>query len=155
MKRTNPYVAASLQAEQVIRDCRIAAFPVDPVVIAREHDIEVIAKPASAKGVSGMFLRVGDTYGIAYATHIDSPGFQRFSISHELGHYFLPGHLDAILGNRDVHESHAGFASADRYELEADHFAAALRAACSRRPCVGRAKAWRPLNALPAYAARH
>jgi hypothetical protein len=125
-KRTNPYLAASLQAEQVVRERRISAFPVDPLAIARDLDIEVMAKPASAKGVSGMLLRVGDSYGIAYATHIDSPGFQRFSIAHELGHYFLPGYLDAVLGDRDVHESHAGFGSTDRYELEADHFAAAL-----------------------------
>ena len=126
MKRTNPYLAASLQAEQVVRQRGISRFPVDPIIIARDLDIEVVAKPASAKGVSGILLRTGDSCGIAYATHIDNPGFQRFSIAHELGHYFLPGHLDAVLGDRDVHESHAEFASADRYELEADHFAASL-----------------------------
>jgi hypothetical protein len=47
-------------------------------------------------GVSGMLLRNGDDFGILYATHIKSSGFQRFSISHELGHYFLPGHIDAV-----------------------------------------------------------
>ena len=71
-------------------------------------------------------MRLGEDYGIAYATHIDNPGFQRFSIAHELGHYYLPGHIDAVLGDRDIHESRAGFTSGDRYELEADHFAAGL-----------------------------
>ena len=65
-------------------------------------------------------------YGIAYATHIDNAGFQNFSVAHELGHYFMPGHIDAVLSRASVHESHAGFVSGDRYELEADHFAANL-----------------------------
>ena len=34
--------------------------------------------------------------------------------------------MDAVLADSDIHESHAGFGSGDRYELEADHFAAAL-----------------------------
>jgi len=73
-----------------------------------------------------MLMRVGNCYGIAYATHLDNPGFERFSIAHELGHFFLPGHIDAVLGNSDIHESRAGFTSSNHYELEADHFAAAL-----------------------------
>jgi IrrE N-terminal-like domain len=126
MKRSDPYLFASLQGEQVIRERRISAFPVDPVGIARDLDIEVVAKQAHAAGVSGMLMRVGNSYGIAYATHLDNPGFERFSVAHELGHFFLPGHIDAVLAEGDIHESHVGFASGDRYELEADHFAAAL-----------------------------
>ena len=73
-----------------------------------------------------MLLRHGDNFGILYATHIQSSGFQRFSVGHELGHYFLPGHIDAVLGNGNIHESRAGFASSDKYEMEADYFAAGL-----------------------------
>ena len=65
-------------------------------------------------------------FGIFYATHIDSGGFQRFSVAHELGHYFLPGHIDAVLADGPMHQSHSGFVSQDPYEREADHFAAAL-----------------------------
>jgi IrrE N-terminal-like domain len=126
MKRSDPYLLASLQGEQVIRERGISAFPVDPVGIAHDLDIEIVAKQAHAAGVSGMLMRVGNSYGIAYATHLDNPGFERFSVAHELGHFFLPGHIDAVLADSDIHESHAGFASGDRYELEADHFAAAL-----------------------------
>jgi hypothetical protein len=125
MKRKDPYLLASLQGEEVIRERRISAFPVEPIAIARDLEIEVVAKQAR-EGVSGMLLRVGDSYGIVYAPRLDNAGFERFSIAHELGHYFLPGHLDAVLGDSDVHESHAEFGSVDRYELEADHFAAAL-----------------------------
>ena len=126
MTPRNPYLHATRAAEQVIRDLGIAGLPIDPVAIARGRHIEVMAKPASAAGVSGMFIRLGEQYGIAYATHIDNLGFQHFSVAHELGHYFLPGHVDAVLADRDIHKSRAGFISGDRYELEADHFAAGL-----------------------------
>ena len=43
-----------------------------------------------------------------------------------MGHYFLDGHIDHVLPADGIHESHAGFVSADPYELEADNFAAGL-----------------------------
>ena len=50
-----------------------------------------------------------------------------YSIAHELGHFFLPGHPEHVFsGGNLVHESHAGFGSGDQIELEADHFAAGL-----------------------------
>jgi hypothetical protein len=73
-----------------------------------------------------MLLGHGDEFGIAYATHIPSEGFQRFSVGHELGHHFLDGHIDHVLPKDGIHTSYAGFISADPYELEADQFAAGL-----------------------------
>ncbi len=117
---------AELMAEKLVRDERLS-LPVDILSIASKREILVEAKPARAKGVSGMLIRVGNGFAIAYATHIKSEGFQRFSISHELGHYFLEGHPEKVFrGGQVVHESHAGFASGDQVELEADHFAAGL-----------------------------
>jgi len=124
MTRADPYAFASLAAEQIIKGLGITALPVDPFAIARGRDIEVAAKPARDAGVSGMLIRVGNEFAIGYATHIDNEPFQRFSVSHELGHYFLPGHVDAVIGANGVHESRAGFCSHDRYEVEADRFAA-------------------------------
>lgn len=127
MTGADPYAAAALCAEQVIVDQGIVSLPVDPVALAKQLGFTVVAKPTTITGVSGMFLRVGESYGIVYATHIDNIGFQHFSVAHELGHYFLPGHKDdAVLAHSDVHESRAGFTSGDKYELEADHFAARL-----------------------------
>lgn len=117
---------AKQKAEAFLRDEGITALPVDPFAIAASRDIEVKPKPDTAGGVSGMLLRHGDMFGISYATHIKSEGFQRFSVGHELGHYFLDGHIDHILPQDGVHTSHAGFVSADPYELEADQFAAGL-----------------------------
>jgi hypothetical protein len=117
---------AKQAAEKLLRDEGITTLPVDPFKIAASRDIEVSPKPDTAGGVSGMLLRHGDEFGILYATHIKSEGFQRFSIGHELGHFCLDGHIDHILPNDGIHTSHAGFISADPYELEADQFAAGM-----------------------------
>lgn len=109
--------------EKVAIDGGFTELPVDPFEIAARHEIVVQAKPDTAVGVSGLLVRHGDTFGILYATHIDNEGFQRFSVAHELGHYFLDGHPEHVL--RDgMHESRAGFVTGDPFELEADHFAA-------------------------------
>jgi hypothetical protein len=113
-------------AEAYLRDRGHTTLPIDPFAIAARHDIEVKAKPDTADGVSGMLLRHGDNFGILYATHIGSEGFERFSLGHELGHYFLEGHIDHLLPQNGIHTSHAGFVSADPYELEADHYSAGL-----------------------------
>lgn len=117
---------AQQRAQNLLRELGISELPVDPEAIAARHDIIVEAKPDTARGVSGMLLRHGDTFGILYATHIESEGFRRFSIAHELGHYFLDGHIDHVLPDDGLHASHAGFVSGDPYELEADQFAAGL-----------------------------
>lgn len=124
MAGRNDFGFATREAERFVRERGISTLPVDPFVIAEDLDILVQPKPASAGGVSGMLIRYGDEYAITYATHIDNEGFKRFSVAHELGHYCLPGHTDALLAHSDIHESHAGFVSDDRYEREADHFAA-------------------------------
>ncbi|MGN7100316.1 ImmA/IrrE family metallo-endopeptidase [Ralstonia holmesii] len=112
-------------AEKIVRDEGLT-LPIDVLSLAASRGIHVVAKPASAQGVSGMLIRSGEQFAIAYATHIRSEGFQRFSIAHELGHYFLDGHPEAVFRGGDIHESRAGFDSPDQYELEADHFAAGL-----------------------------
>jgi Zn-dependent peptidase ImmA (M78 family) len=117
-------------AEQLIKEWGITKLPIDPFAIAKDREITVAAKPATNGGVSGMLIRFGNDYAIAYATHIDNEPFQRYSVSHELGHYFIAGHPDAVLGANGIHESRAQFASKDRYEMEADGFAAGLLMPC-------------------------
>ena len=109
MNRADLAWRADLTAARVIRQHGIAALPVDPSAIATAVGIEVRPMPAAGKGVSGMLLRIGNNFGIAYATHVDSQGFRNFSIAHELGHYFLEGHVDAVLAHGNSHESYAGF----------------------------------------------
>lgn len=126
MNRADREWRASLAAATVVRRHNILSLPVDPKAVAAANGIEVRPMPAAGGGVSGMLLRAGERFGIGYATHVDNTGFQNFSIAHELGHYFLEGHVEAVLAHGNRHESQAGFRSDDPYELEADHFAAAL-----------------------------
>lgn len=122
---------ATRRAERLVEEEGITSLPVDPAALATARCIEVMAKPAEGEGVSGMLIRIPgsprDQFVIAYATHIDNEGFQRFSIAHELGHFVLDGHCDHLVGGDSlVHYSRAGLFGGDRYEVEADHFAAGL-----------------------------
>jgi len=127
MKKQDSYRLVECKADEVLKGMDITSLAVDPFAIAKEHRIEVKAKPSSAVGVSGMLVRHGDEFGIMYATHIESEGFQRFSVAHELGHYFLDGHIDHVIPpGKTIHESRSGFVSKDKYEIEADFFAASL-----------------------------
>lgn len=123
---SSPYDWAGRRAEALVREWGLNTLPIDVEKIARDRDIEVRPMPSLVIGVSGMLQRVGENYGIAYATSVDNAGFQRFCIAHELAHYFLEGHPEKLLAATGIHQSHAGFASGDKYELEADHFAAGL-----------------------------
>lgn len=128
MPRDNDrFEVARWHAEQQVLDRQLKTLPVDPFTIARASTIEVRPMPSLSGGVSGMLCKAGDKLGILYATHIDSEGFQRFSVAHELGHYFLPGHVDHLFDEgKTEHQSRSGFISGDPFELEADHFAASL-----------------------------
>ena len=117
---------ATREAEALIRELGITSLPVSPMEIARVLGIEIQPiPPQDQPGVSGMLLRHGNQFGILYSTSIDSDGYQNFSIGHEIGHYRLPGHPESVLQD-GVHVSHAGFKSKNRFELEADYFAAGL-----------------------------
>ena len=116
------YVARA--ARELLEEFDVKSLPVDPVKLAEQLGILVSPKPTNG-GVSGMLIRHGNEFAICYATHIASDGFKRFCVAHELGHYRLPGHVEAVL-TEDIHESHTEFASVDKYEREADLFAAEL-----------------------------
>ncbi len=118
---------AKQKGESVAKKFGDDSLPVDLSAIADKHNILIVPKNNSAIGVSGMLLRYGNNFGIMYSSHIKNEGFQRFSIAHELGHFFLEGHVDHILPDKNsIHKSSAGFISSDSYEMEADHFASGL-----------------------------
>ena len=119
--------SGELQAHEVLTALQIAALPVNPFAIAEHRDIMHQEKPGLTPGVSGCLMKVGDAFGILYSCRFASEGFKRFNVAHELGHYFLPGHIDALFANgQQFHQSESGFTSDDKYEREADGFAASL-----------------------------
>jgi len=125
-RRTDQYIKVYWEAERLQQELGIDSLPIDPFAIARRLDIELRPLPANMGGASGMLLHVNGEFGICYPTHVDNDGFKNFSVAHEIGHYRLPGHPDAIFDAQGRHVSHASFRSVDKYEQEADHFAAAL-----------------------------
>ncbi|MGE4296482.1 MAG: ImmA/IrrE family metallo-endopeptidase [Desulfovibrionaceae bacterium] len=127
MSRSFSLEEAKRQGERVAEEDGCTSFPVDLIAIASKRGIEVEPINDARLGVSAMLLRVGDVFGIYYSTAIPIPGFQRFSIAHELGHYFLEGHIDQIpFNDAGYHASSAGTFSRDIFEKEADNFASGL-----------------------------
>ncbi|HEV3436553.1 MAG TPA: hypothetical protein VG122_04300, partial [Gemmata sp.] len=92
MSDTLDLLAAEREAENVVNQHGFSALPICPFAIARKADILIEPKDSDEPGVSGFLMRVGNVFGILYARHIANEGFIRFTVSHELGHYYLPGH---------------------------------------------------------------
>jgi hypothetical protein len=118
---------AEYAAEELIAARGIRTLPVCPFTIAKDHGIDVQPRASDTPGVSGFLMRAGNQFGILYATHIKNDGFIRFTISHELGHYFLPGHCEHLFPEGVfLHESRSGYLSHDPRERQADMFATTL-----------------------------
>src|SRR5271157_1307304 len=127
MLRRDDGFGAELQASQLLTKLQISSLPVSPFAIADRRDIVCEQKASLAPGVSGCLMKVGDAFGILYSARLASEGFRRFTVAHELGHYFLEGHVQALFGaGQQFHQSESGFTSNDKYEREADSFAASL-----------------------------
>lgn len=125
MLKTPRLTLIETTAAQVLRGQNVTTLPVCPFAIAEANEIAVRGLASGQPGCSGMLLRSGNQFGIMYSTDVENEGFQRFSVAHELGHYFLPDHPEHVL-QHGPHVSKAGFLSNDPYEREADFFAAAL-----------------------------
>jgi Zn-dependent peptidase ImmA (M78 family) len=118
---------AELRAINVVEKMRISSLPVDPFAIADREGILYEEIHSVSPGISGCLMKSGDNFGIFYSNRFSNEGFLRFTIAHELGHYFLDGHYQYIFSDgTGRHQSDSGFISEDRYEREADTFAAAL-----------------------------
>jgi hypothetical protein len=118
---------AEQTAEEVVKKHKSPSLPVDPSEIAKKNEIFVQEMPLAEPGISGVFMKIGDSFGIGYSTRIKNQGFINFTIAHELGHYFLPGHVDYVFRDGEMmHHSGGEFLSAELHEKEADYFAAAL-----------------------------
>jgi hypothetical protein len=120
------------KANDVLKDYELEdALPVDPLFIAGEEGIDVL--PGGYDGCFDGRIEyhrengVGQFY-LMYAQE-DLPfrpqGRVRFSIAHELGHFYLPEHREYLLSGQ-FHNSESDFVSSKIWEREADKFAARL-----------------------------
>lgn len=97
-------------------------FPADLKLIAEQEGIEIHTLPSKGSGVSGG-ISFTDPPLIFQSDSIRNQGFKRFTLAHELGHYFLGDHADIIMESGESHFSRAASGSRDPIEVEADQFA--------------------------------
>jgi len=103
-------------------------LPVDPFAIVREEGIELAPGQYGSKFDARIeYVARARTFILYYksVTHGRTEGRVRFSLSHELGHFYLPSHRDYLLSGRS-HNSVTDFRSRSPQEIEADEFASAL-----------------------------
>lgn len=121
-------IAVEHLAEEVAKTYRLE-LPVDLERVAKEEGIE-LAPGNYPVGFHGR-LEYHASEGVFILFHpAPRPGLSegriRFSIAHELGHYFLEEHRGLIVSG-DVHNSVESFKPVqNRIEREADQFASAL-----------------------------
>ena len=102
--------------------------PIDVLTIAREEGI-LLAPGDYGEKFDGQieYHRKKGKFILFYpgpnTSHTQSR--VRFSVAHELSHYYLPTHRELLLGGK-FHCSRAGFICDNKLEREADQFAAVL-----------------------------
>ncbi|MBK7997386.1 MAG: ImmA/IrrE family metallo-endopeptidase [Verrucomicrobia bacterium] len=116
------------QADEVLSAYEVRTAPVDVLAIANAEGIE-LAEGDYAEPFCGRieYHRDVGTF-VLFHPRLETaknPGRARFSIAHELGHYFLEHHR-ALLMSGQSHNSTSNFICDDVLEREADEFAAAL-----------------------------
>jgi Zn-dependent peptidase ImmA (M78 family) len=114
-----------LEAEKILETHSVRSIPVPIEEIAQKENIFIGV--AEAKDISGVLLR---KEGVAFiALNSKEPSVrQRFTLAHELGHYFLHQNKNTFIEYRDNKEQENGKQKIIRgpKEIEANKFAAAL-----------------------------
>lgn len=124
-------IELELLADEIRAGHEILNTPVDPFCIAAAEQIKLL--PGSYDGCFDgriEYRKQGDRADFYLFYAEASPGSRpmgrvKFSIAHELGHFYIPTHREYLLSGY-WHGSRAGFVSEKPMEREADQFAAAL-----------------------------
>lgn len=115
-------------ANDVLQTLNRWKLPIDPIEIARDEDIE-LAPGDYGDGFDARIEYLPAVKRFVVYYRLRGPGRPegrvRFSIAHELGHFYIPEHRQRLLKG-DMHNSQSDFRSKDPRELEADEFAANL-----------------------------
>jgi Zn-dependent peptidase ImmA (M78 family) len=84
------------QAAEVLAKWHISVLPVDPFLIAKSEEIICEKIRSTSPGISGCLASKDNKFGIFYGDYFSNDGFCRFTVAHELGHYFLGGHWEHL-----------------------------------------------------------
>ena len=108
------------KAEEVLKELGIRSFPTPIEEVA--HRLKIKVSKAPSADFSGLLIRK-DGHALIGINSGEAPTRQRFTIAHELGHFFLHPQKDAFVDFRK--EVSRGEVRSPR-ERQADMFAAAL-----------------------------
>lgn len=122
-----PTASAEL-AEKVLRSFKLWRLPVKPLEIA-SHEGIIIRPGFFGAGFDARIEYYPSTEGFCIF-HAQPGGWRtegrvKFSLGHELGHFYLPEHRERLLSGQR-HNSESDFISGSPIELQADEFSADL-----------------------------
>jgi len=106
-------------AEKILSESGALTLPVPVEIVATNSQIRISRAPSSE--FSGMLIRK-DGYALIGINSGESSVRQRFTVAHELGHFFLHEEKDAFIDYRDK----KGASSQTPRERQANMFAAAI-----------------------------
>lgn len=118
--------------EALAHDCRVSAkaekLPVNLDVICAHEEIRLVPLE-NHQGFNGKIEFISEEnvfliYHPSLSSH-PAPNRVRFSIAHELGHFYIDDHRAALVKGI-THDSKPGFRSKEPKEIQADEFAASL-----------------------------
>jgi len=130
--------AACRKAEQQGEDlARLQGFknaPIDPFLILQaERELVHVEGADFGDAFDGRLSFVGPRFLLCYNTKYDQWPHSgkhhprvRFTVAHELGHFFLDEHRRALVLRKTSHVSFTEFASGELVERQADSFASGL-----------------------------
>jgi Zn-dependent peptidase ImmA (M78 family) len=76
------------RTREVLKRHNLTTIPINPLVLANREGIQVNNAKFTDDNLVGMIVKRGDD--VAILVNQDDPPFRkRFTIAHELGHYFL------------------------------------------------------------------
>ncbi len=87
-----------IQAEEVLKKLNVKSLPIPVEEIASKYQIKISRAPNN--DFSGMLIRK-DGRALIGVSNSESPARQRFTVAHELGHFFLHPNKDAFIDYRD------------------------------------------------------
>lgn len=117
------------RAEKVLKESQTESLPIDLKKIAKKHGIIISEAPNKSDDISGLLLR-SEKKTLVGVNSFHHSNRKRFTIAHELGHYFLHETGDTFVDNNSNLELLVKFrdnsAPKTQEEREANCFAAAL-----------------------------
>ena len=115
---------ASLHAKDLLKEYGDLSLPIDPKKIAEMKGITV--KEDYLEGCSGMLLVVGNGALISVNSRIRESGRKRFTVAHELGHFYMPVHIARSKTSFECSEDDIDNFGGNSKESDVNAFAAEL-----------------------------